>query len=212
MIILTVQERSFSPNMSDEILSLKEQAEDLSMHLFWQQGYFNTSIDELVKVSGLSRAAIYKHFGGKEGLFVMMLQRYREYLTRHFFVPLQSGQGIEAIFAFFDQFIELSKQGKLQHGCFFIATASEIPSHQNAIKAVINAFLEELSSLFCRALDYGKEHNQLSHSLDSEAVSSFLVANVFGLFTLARAVNNTDWLSNQVTMIKQFLGAYQISF
>ncbi|WP_253264832.1 hypothetical protein [Legionella longbeachae] len=70
----------------------------------------------------------------------------------------------------------------------------------------------QLSALFCRALDYGKEHNQLSQSLDSEAVSSFLVANVFGLFTLARAVNNTDWLSNQVTMIKQFLGAYQMSF
>ena len=58
--------------MSDEILSLKEQAEDLSMHLFWQQGYFNTSIDELVKVSGLSRAAIYKYFGGQGSRYLVI--------------------------------------------------------------------------------------------------------------------------------------------
>ena len=197
--------------MSDEHSSVNEQALEQCMQLFWHQGYFNTSIDELVKTSGLSRAVIYKHFGGKEGFFVAMLKRYRKNLTSQFFAPLQKEQGLHALFAFFEQFIKLSEQGHMQHGCFFIATASELPSHQRATKEVIEGFLGKLSALFYRALEYGKEHNQLNQSLDCQAASSFLVANIFGLFTLARAVNNTDWVRNQIIMIKQFLGAYQTS-
>lgn len=105
--------------MPHKLSSLHEQALEQSMRLFWQQGYFNTSIDELVKVSGLSRAAIYKQFGGKEGFFVAMLKRYRQNLTSQFLSPLRNQeQGLLAVFAFFEQFIGLSEQGFLQNGCF----------------------------------------------------------------------------------------------
>ena len=192
-------------------LCLTEDALDQSMHLFWQRGYFNTPIDELVKISGLNRAAIYKQFGGKEGFFVAMLQRYRHNMTSQFFSPLlRIEDGINAIHAFFDQFINLSEQGLMQNGCFFINTATELPCHQAATKAIIAAFLAELKSLFYQALERGKAQNQLSETLDSQACSSFLVANIFGLFTLARATNKTELVHEQVSMIKAFLCAYQM--
>ncbi|HBK3262458.1 TPA: TetR/AcrR family transcriptional regulator [Legionella pneumophila] len=192
--------------------SLNEQALEQSMHLFWKQGYFNTSIDELVQVSGLSRAAIYKQFGGKEGLFLAMLKRYRMQLTSQFLAPLQNQeQGVTAIITFFEQFIALGEQGQLQHGCFFIATASELPSHQQAIKDIIEAFVNELKTLFYQAMECGKAQKQLSQSLDSHVLSSFLVANIFGLFTLARASNNAHSVREQVSIIKQLLHTYLIT-
>ncbi|HHF7380205.1 TPA: TetR/AcrR family transcriptional regulator [Legionella anisa] len=192
--------------------SINEQALEHSMGLFWQKGYFNAPIDELVKISGLSRAAIYKRFGGKEGFFVAMLERYRQNFTTNFLAPLRNQeQGVTAILAFFEQFIDLSEQGRLQNGCFFINTASELPCHQNATKAIIEAFLAELKTLLYQALERGKAQNQLNQKLDSQACSSFLVANIFGLFTLARATNNTQLVREQVTMIKAFLYAYQVT-
>lgn len=90
--------------------SINEQALEHSMSLFWQKGYFNAPINELVKVSGLSRAAIYKQFGGKEGFFVAMLERYRQNFTTKFLAPLRNQeQSVTAIFAFFEQFIDLSE-------------------------------------------------------------------------------------------------------
>lgn len=190
---------------------MNEQALEHSMGLFWLKGYFNASINELVKVSGLSRAAIYKQFGGKEGFFLAMLERYRQNLTTKFLAPLRNQeQNITAIFAFFEQFIDLSEQGQLQNGCFFINTASELPCHQNATKTIIDSFLAELKALLYQTLERGKAQNQLNHKLDSQACSSFLVANVFGLFTLARATNNSQLMREQVTMIKAFLNAYKV--
>ncbi|HAT8857931.1 TPA: TetR/AcrR family transcriptional regulator [Legionella pneumophila] len=190
--------------------SLNEHAFEQSMSLFWQKGYFNTAIDELVKTSGLSRAAIYKKFGGKEGFFVAMLERYRHNFTSQFLLPLRNQeQGLIAIFAFFEQFIELSEQGFLKNGCFFINTASELPCHQESTKMIIEAFFNELKTLLCEALERGKAQKQLSQSLDSPTCSSFLVANIFGLFTLARAMNNPALVREQVAMIKAFLHTYQ---
>lgn len=189
-----------------------DQALDQCMHLFWQQGYFNTPVDELVKVSGLNRATLYKQFGGKEGVFVAMLKRYQQYVTSKLVTPLQEHEnGLTAIHAFFEQFIPLSEQGQMQNGCLFIATASELPSHTPATKAVIDEFLSQLTTLFYEALERAKAQNQLLPSLDSKACSTFLMANIFGLFTLARATNNSHLVREQVAMIKQFFNYYLVS-
>jgi TetR/AcrR family transcriptional repressor of nem operon len=41
--------------------------------LFARQGYIGTSIDDLVKVTGLLRGSLYKAFGSKRNLFEMVL-------------------------------------------------------------------------------------------------------------------------------------------
>src|SRR5277367_1432015 len=37
--------------------------------LFLERGYTSVSAEELVRTAGLSRGALYHHFGGKQGLF-----------------------------------------------------------------------------------------------------------------------------------------------
>lgn len=187
-----------------------EKALDQCMHLFWQQGYFNTPVDELVKISGINRVTLYKQFGGKEGIFVAMLKRYQLYITTQFIAPLRDhDDGLTAIHAFFEQFIGFSEQGQMQNGCLFIMTASDLPSHNPAIKSVVDDFLNQITTSFYKALERAKAQNKLIQTLDSKACSTFLVANIFGLFTLARATNNTHLVKEQVMMIKQFLHAYQ---
>lgn len=39
-----------------------------ALHLFTEQGYFNTSIPDIVRHSGCSTGSIYHHFGDKEGI------------------------------------------------------------------------------------------------------------------------------------------------
>jgi len=50
-----------------------------AIHLFTKQGYFNTSVPDIVRESGVSTGSIYHHFGDKEGiakaLFEMLVAR-----------------------------------------------------------------------------------------------------------------------------------------
>ena len=59
--------------------NIREQVLDAAIYLFTQQGYFNTSIPDIVRESGVSTGSIYHHFGDKEGiakaLFDMLIVR-----------------------------------------------------------------------------------------------------------------------------------------
>ena len=51
---------------------------DKVMDLFWSTGYADTSAQDLVDRTGLSRSSLYNSFGDKHALFLRVLQRYRE--------------------------------------------------------------------------------------------------------------------------------------
>ena len=61
---------------------------DRAMEVFWANGYYDTSIDELISRTGLHRAAVYERFGSKRGLFEATLRRYRERVVAKLVAPL----------------------------------------------------------------------------------------------------------------------------
>ena len=48
------------------------------MHLFWQQGYYHTSMDEIVATSGVKKQSLYNALGDKHTLYLKALQRYHQ--------------------------------------------------------------------------------------------------------------------------------------
>ncbi|QBR84827.1 TetR/AcrR family transcriptional regulator [Legionella israelensis] len=183
-----------------------QEAVNRCMLLFWQQGYFKTSVDDLVKASGLNRTAIYNQYGSKNAFFKAVLERYEKEVTSQLIAPLQQKpNGIKAIHAFFEQFISLSVEGTLKNGCLYINTATDAPLHSSDIVEKINAFILILTDLFRKALCNAQLNGEVSKSLDIEDTCQFLVANVFGLLTMARATNDSNKLKAQVRFIKQCL-------
>jgi AcrR family transcriptional regulator len=43
---------------------------DAAVELFTEQGFSNTSMDQIAKLAGVSKQTVYSHFGNKEDLFV----------------------------------------------------------------------------------------------------------------------------------------------
>ncbi len=54
----------------------EDAALDAAMLTFWEKGYRNTSLDDLVVRTGASRASLYKTFGDKRDIFVQSLDLY----------------------------------------------------------------------------------------------------------------------------------------
>src|SRR5438445_11174856 len=61
---------------------------DRTMDVCWERGYYDTSVEELVRRTGLHRAAVYGEFGSKRRLFEATLWRYREKVLPALFAPL----------------------------------------------------------------------------------------------------------------------------
>lgn len=199
MMAVKLMAKIFQYTLSDEVL-------DKTMRLFWRKGFSGTSIDDITTMTGLNRAAIYNHFGGKEALFLAMLQRYRQQVTTQFVAPLQQEyKSIANIHHFFEQFLMMCKTSDTSDGCFLIAVASDLPSHSEPIADFIAAFLSLLRTLFYNNLLTAKTDRQIPDETNCYEVADFLVGNVFGIMTLFRAKAPKTLLINHLTGLLTYL-------
>jgi AcrR family transcriptional regulator len=53
----------------------REQLLNISRHLFADRGLDGTSIEEIAAQAGVSKPVVYEHFGGKEGLYAVVVDR-----------------------------------------------------------------------------------------------------------------------------------------
>lgn len=180
---------------------------DKVMHLFWGKGFFATSINELVTVTGLNRAALYKYFGGKEQLYVAMLRRYLNHVTTQLTSPLLKlkENPITALKAFFSQFTHEEHLSVQQNGCFLVMTATDLPLKNEVVDQIISDFLDQLRKLFLNLLSQAVQDELCCSSLPKEQTTSFLIGNTMGVMTLLRAQVPKYLVEEHIAGINQYL-------
>jgi AcrR family transcriptional regulator len=53
----------------------REQLLDVGRRLFAERGFEGTSVEEIAAKAGVSKPVVYEHFGGKEGLYAVVVDR-----------------------------------------------------------------------------------------------------------------------------------------
>jgi AcrR family transcriptional regulator len=59
----------------------RQQLLEIGRRLFAERGFEGTSIEEIAAQAGVSKPVVYEHFGGKEGLYAVVVDREVERLT-----------------------------------------------------------------------------------------------------------------------------------
>ncbi|WP_052069664.1 TetR/AcrR family transcriptional regulator [Streptacidiphilus albus] len=92
----------------------REQLLDVGRALFAERGYEATSVEEIAAKAGVSKPVVYEHFGGKEGLYAVVVDREMQLLMDMVTGSLTGGHPRElceeAAFALLD-YIETSTDG-----------------------------------------------------------------------------------------------------
>jgi AcrR family transcriptional regulator len=71
-----------SPEVGDRGASTRRRIVEVSLDLFAEQGFFDTSVDAIAKAAGVSRATLYQYFPGKDEIFLELLDECGSALVR----------------------------------------------------------------------------------------------------------------------------------
>ena len=63
-----------SPDVGTRGANTRSKIVDVSLDLFGEVGFFNTSVDAIAKGAGISRATLYQYFPGKDEIFLELLE------------------------------------------------------------------------------------------------------------------------------------------
>jgi TetR/AcrR family transcriptional regulator, transcriptional repressor for nem operon len=184
--------RTADPKRADERL-------DRAVGLFWERGYYDVSIDELVNRTGLHRAAVYGEFGSRQRLFEASLRRYRERVVAVFFAELERPDaGIDDIERFFMAILHAAARPTKRIGCLMINTASEVSPNIRSVAHIVSGYLDDLRARFHQACVNARARREVGGEIDVDQVADYLLGSVLGLWTLARSPASTAVLRHYV--------------
>lgn len=173
-----VRTRTFDPSTA-----LKQAVE-----LFASKGYSETSMEDIVKATGVSRYGIYGTFGNKRELFEQALDRYADSMGKQAFLRLlEPDASIDHIRRIFQERVEDMCCQEENKGCLFIHTAMELAPQDDDLRDVLQKFMRRMGKLFAVGLESAKERGEVRGDLDVKAAGELLTSTMFGLAVLGRS-------------------------
>ena len=158
-----------------------------SVELFSSKGYSDTSMEDIVRATGVSRYGLYGTFGSKRELFEAALERYAEGMGKQSFLRLlEPGASLAHIRTIFDERVADMCNAKENKGCLFIHTAMGLAPEDEELRGVLKRFMGRMSRAFAVGLESAKEQGEVRANLDVRTAGEFLTSTMFGLAVLGR--------------------------
>ena len=157
---------------------------DGALQLFWSGGYEATSLDGLLNEVGLSKSSFYGAFGSKHGILLASLDRYIETVLQANIDNLRRGPPRTAIIRSFEKILGFQPSSKT---CFLQVCAIELGGHDQLVRMRVRRGLELLEEGYRDTIARGQKAGQFAADADARSLSTFLVANLYGLQVLGRA-------------------------
>jgi len=197
--------------MPKEILFDEEEVLRRATELFWIRGYNATSMDELTRVTGLSRSSIYNSFGGKHDLFMRCLRYYvndQEQQLRALKEKIRPvGQRIRAAFQYA---VEDILTDRMRKGCMMVNTTTEMVNQDKEIAAVAAENMESMEKLFADWIREGQMAGDIHTTLAPQVLGGYLFNTYSGLKVYGKTRQDRKALEGIVTVALSVLEGQKV--
>lgn len=165
---------------------------------FWQGGYHATSMDDLVRVTGVSRHGIYKEFGGKKDMFLSSFELYQKLVVSPALEQVeQKDATLEDVAAYFERQISLAEENGLPGpGCLVANSATEVAPHDADVAHKVDAHNTRLRRGFASAIRNSADG--ISPRRSRQLAETMLVFAT-GLWAMSRVTSDARDLRRAVT-------------
>jgi TetR/AcrR family transcriptional repressor of nem operon len=179
---------------------------DQAMLLFWEGGFAETSMEDVVASTGVSRYGLYGTFGNKRELYIAALHRYADRIAREEHPRLFSPEATRAdIDAFMAAAVERSVGPDGHRGCMICNTAIEIAPHDAAIAAAVRDLYDQLAAAFATAMRNSQAAGDMDKRIDARAIGDLLVGMMQGAVVLARTGTSRTKLAEYMNSAMKIL-------
>lgn len=176
------------------------------LELFYQRGYYNTSIDDILKKLSLSKGAFYYHFQSKEEFFISIVQTLLiRKVYSQLIAPLEGKENpVNTIIECFEQDLQTAENNFLDYGFVLGNFITEF----NGKHPEIMTFLQDILTIWevnlVSILQKGKTDGYISRHVDSESVAVYLMSSYMGIRTLMVEGNSGQLRYKYIQQLKQY--------
>ena len=193
--------------MIDKIQKLdrKNQIIEAAFKVFIDKGYSKTTMDDIVKASGLSKGALYHYYNSKKDLFLSLIDHWEVYTFDNFYdKESKDKKASEIIKSFGSNVIKTLKEKKY----VYIAEIefSSLSNYDSEIRERSYQLYNKLLNLFEKVVSKGIKQGEFK-DLDIRKTAMIILAvfqgvNWFVVFD-DNSVSSSDYINSSIDLILQ---------
>ena len=179
---------------------------EAAQRLFHMRGFSNTSMDSIIKKSGVKKGNLYFYFKSKEDLGYAVLNRFTEgFMENHRHLSDRTERPLKKIYAMLDgmerNLRERNCRGGFPFGNFAIEMSDIHEGFRKRVEKVFDIWTRQIQEVLVAA----KQNGELKRSLDTLALAQLFVAVMEGAMMLAKTKKDTKAFRNCVRSLRALL-------
>lgn len=177
----------------------REKVLEAASSIFHKNGYNGTSIDEILKATGLSRSSLYDSFKDKHNLYLQSLEYYKNNENAAYETVNQKKlNGLQKIELLFKEVVNHLVANPDDNGCLMVNAAAEMSKRCDKTAQVVCNNKESVQDLFTEWLSDAVNNNVIKLSKSAKSYSPFLFNALCGLKVLSQSGASKAELNNVV--------------
>ena len=185
---------------------------DAAARLIHVQGYQCTTLDDVLRESGVGKGNFYYYFKSKEDLGYAMIDRTtRAFVERSLGPAFADAEAdpIAQISAFLDRVLEAQRQRNCVGGCVMGNLASELSDVHEGFRQRLVGIFDIWRARLAEAVSRGQGRGSLRADVDAPRVAQFLVAGLEGAILLSKVTRDITVMERCVEELKEHLTLYR---
>jgi AcrR family transcriptional regulator len=189
-------------------MSLKDRIIHESLKLFSLNGYWNTSVTEILVATGSSKGGFYNHFASKEELFFEVLEEAQRIWREKTLAGLDEiSNPLEKIERLLVNYRDryLMDGDNFPGGCIFVTFSVELDDQSPKLCAEVNKGFIGLKRMIKRYFDEAKTNALLPPTLNTEGVTEMVFAGMLGASVLYGVEKSEISLDRSITPLIEYV-------
>ena len=194
--------------------STRDAIVDAATRLMHVNGYHNTSLDDVLRESGVGKGNFYYYFKSKEDLGYAILDRVVHVFIVRTLEPCFADpevRPLSQIRCFLDRILEVQRERNCVGGCPLGNLAAELSDlhegFRTKLAGVFSAWRERLTS----ALTAAQARGELGDTSRPASIAQFLVAALEGAILMTKLTKDIAVMEQCVTEMKRYLSMDETS-
>lgn len=176
-------------------------------------GYNATSLDDVLRESGVGKGNFYYHFKSKEDLGYAILDKVVEGFLALTLEPCfadRAASPLGQIRCFLDRLLEAQRERNCVGGCVLGNLASELSDVHEGFRTRLATLFTAWQGRLAAALASARERGELAAGAEPEMVARFVVASLEGAILLAKVSRDIRVMEQCVAELKRYLALLEV--
>jgi TetR/AcrR family transcriptional repressor of nem operon len=176
-------------------------------------GYHATSLDDVLRESGVGKGNFYYYFKSKEDLGYAILDKIVDGFLDRTLEPCfadTSAAPLGQIRCFLDRVVQAQRERNCVGGCVMGNLASELSDVHEGFRTRLATLFTAWQARLAGALESARRRGELSPDAEPEMLARFLVASLEGAILLAKLSKDVRVMEQCVAELKRYLALHEV--